>query len=170
MSSVVEREARAKAWIRRPPPGELLFHVFGALAQYERAFTRERVMAGLTAARRRGRVGGRPPVIVGEKLDAILAALDGGMSKAAVCRQLRRQAYYVDRDAGPDRYGSICRCQFGMTSRVGAPDESWTLTPEDHSRVPPRIFAACESTALEPVVSSDRVVGCEFAPGVPVHA
>ena len=44
--------------------------------------TRERVMAGLTAARRRGRVGGRPPAIVGEKLDAILAALDGGMSKA----------------------------------------------------------------------------------------
>ena len=66
--------------------GELLFHVFGALAQYERALTRERVMAGLTAARRRARVGGRPPVIVGEKLDAILAALDDGMSKAAVCR------------------------------------------------------------------------------------
>ena len=59
--------------------GELLFHVFGAL-------TRERVMARLTAARRRGRVGGRAPVIVGEKLDAILAALDDGMSKAAVCR------------------------------------------------------------------------------------
>ena len=33
-----------------------------------------------------GRVGGRAPVIVGEKLDAILAALDDGMSKAAVCR------------------------------------------------------------------------------------
>ena len=66
--------------------GELLFHVFGALAQYERALTRERVMAGLTAARRRGRVGGWAPVIVGEKLDAILAALDDGMSKAAVCR------------------------------------------------------------------------------------
>jgi hypothetical protein len=30
--------------------GELLFHVFGALAQYERALTRERVMAGLAAA------------------------------------------------------------------------------------------------------------------------
>jgi len=68
------------------PSGELLFHVFGALAQYERALTRERVMAGLAAANRRGRRGGRPPAIAGEKLDAILAALDGGMSKAAVCR------------------------------------------------------------------------------------
>lgn len=68
------------------PSGELLFHVFGALAQYERALIRERVVAGLTAARRRGRIGGRPLAIVGEKRDAILAALDGGMSKAAVCR------------------------------------------------------------------------------------
>jgi DNA invertase Pin-like site-specific DNA recombinase len=66
--------------------GELLCHVFGALAQYERALTRERVVAGLAAARRRGRVGGRPAAIAGEKLEAVLAALNGGMSKAAVCR------------------------------------------------------------------------------------
>lgn len=66
--------------------GELLFHVFGALAQYERALIRERVVAGLAAAKRRGRMGGRPPAIIGEKLDAILAALHDGMSKAAVCR------------------------------------------------------------------------------------
>jgi DNA invertase Pin-like site-specific DNA recombinase len=66
--------------------GELLFHVFGALAQYERALIRERVVAGIEAAKRRGRIGGRPPAIVGEKLDAIIAALDSGMSKAAVCR------------------------------------------------------------------------------------
>jgi len=38
------------------------------------------------AAQRRGRRGGRPLAITGEKLDTILAALDGGMSKAAVCR------------------------------------------------------------------------------------
>lgn len=66
--------------------GELLFHVFGALAQYERALIQERVIAGLAAAKRRGRIGGRPPAIVGEKLDTIIVALNGGMSKAAVCR------------------------------------------------------------------------------------
>lgn len=66
--------------------GELLFHVFGALAQYERTLIQERVVAGLAAAKRRGRVGGRPRAIVGEKLEAIIAALDDGMSKAAVCR------------------------------------------------------------------------------------
>jgi DNA invertase Pin-like site-specific DNA recombinase len=68
------------------PSGELLFHVFGALAQYERALIQERVVAGLSAARRRGRIGGRPQAITGEKLEAIITALNGGMSKAAVCR------------------------------------------------------------------------------------
>lgn len=68
------------------PHGELLFHIFGALAQYERALTRERVQAGLAAARRRGRRGGRPTAIEPEKLDAVIAALEGGTSKAAVCR------------------------------------------------------------------------------------
>lgn len=68
------------------PHGELLFHLFGALAQYERALTRERVQAGLAAAERRGRRGGRPLVIGPERLEAIIAALDGGTSKAAVCR------------------------------------------------------------------------------------
>lgn len=43
-------------------------------------------MAGLAAAKRRRRRGGRPLAITGEKMDAILAALGSGMSKAAACR------------------------------------------------------------------------------------
>jgi DNA invertase Pin-like site-specific DNA recombinase len=68
------------------PQGEFLFHVFGALAQFERSLTQERVMAGLAAARRRGRRGGRPAAIDAEKLTAIITTLDGGATKAAVCR------------------------------------------------------------------------------------
>lgn len=68
------------------PHGELFFHIFGALAQYERALTRERVQVGLSAARRRGRRGGRPTAIEPEKLEAVIAALESGTSKAAVCR------------------------------------------------------------------------------------
>jgi DNA invertase Pin-like site-specific DNA recombinase len=68
------------------PSGELLFHVFGALAQFERSLIQERVNAGLVAARKRGRIGGRPRAIPQEKMDAILEALNNGMSKAAVCR------------------------------------------------------------------------------------
>ncbi|MFA5214521.1 recombinase family protein [Sulfuricurvum sp.] len=68
------------------PSGELLFHVFGALAQFERSLIQERVNTGLAAARKRGRIGGRPRAIPQEKIDAILLALNNGMSKAAVCR------------------------------------------------------------------------------------
>src|SRR4051812_25224300 len=68
------------------PQGELLFHIFGALAQFERALIQERVQAGLAAARRRGRRGGRPTTIDAEKLGAVTAALDSGATKAAVCR------------------------------------------------------------------------------------
>jgi DNA invertase Pin-like site-specific DNA recombinase len=45
--------------------GRLVFHVFGALAEFERNLIRERTRAGLAAARSRGRKGGRP-----KKLDA----------------------------------------------------------------------------------------------------
>lgn len=41
--------------------GMLVFHIFGALAQFERAMIRERTTVGLEAARARGRKGGRPP-------------------------------------------------------------------------------------------------------------
>ena len=68
------------------PQGELLFHIFGSLAQFERALIQERVQAGLAAAWRRGRHGGRPVTINAEKLAAVAAALDNGATKAAVCR------------------------------------------------------------------------------------
>ena len=42
--------------------GRLVFHMFGALAEFERDLIRARTRAGLTAARARGRTGGRPPV------------------------------------------------------------------------------------------------------------
>src|SRR5919198_4150414 len=60
------------------PQGAFLFSVFGALAQYERALTQERIRAGLAAARRRGKRGGRPRAISSEQLEAILAALQAG--------------------------------------------------------------------------------------------
>ncbi len=40
--------------------GKLIFHIFGALAEFERNLIRERTQAGLQAARARGRRGGRP--------------------------------------------------------------------------------------------------------------
>lgn len=45
------------------PGGRLIFHIFGALAEFERSVIRERTSAGLASARARGRVGGRPPAM-----------------------------------------------------------------------------------------------------------
>jgi DNA invertase Pin-like site-specific DNA recombinase len=66
--------------------GDLLFNIFGALAQFERALIVERVNAGLAAAARRGKRGGRPRAVGDEKLEQIISALNGGASKASICR------------------------------------------------------------------------------------
>ena len=48
--------------------GRLVFHLFGALAEFERNLVRERTLAGLAAARARGRMGGRPKLLDPAKL------------------------------------------------------------------------------------------------------
>ena len=50
------------------PAGKLMFHVFAALAEFERNLIRERTMAGLKAARARGKSSGRPPKLTGKDL------------------------------------------------------------------------------------------------------
>jgi len=57
------------------PGGVLVFHVFGAIAQFERALIRERTAAGLAEARRRGRKGGRPPTFKAGDLTAARALM-----------------------------------------------------------------------------------------------
>lgn len=55
--------------------GRLVFQIFGALAEFERAIIRERTSAGLVAARARGRVGGRPPALDDRGLQELKALL-----------------------------------------------------------------------------------------------
>ena len=50
--------------------GRLVFHVFAALAEFERDLIRERTNAGLAAARARGRKGGRPPALSADQVQA----------------------------------------------------------------------------------------------------
>lgn len=57
------------------PGGKLVFHVFGALAEFERAIIRERTRAGLEAARRLGRKGGRPKALTDRDISAAKAML-----------------------------------------------------------------------------------------------
>ncbi|EHJ46011.1 Resolvase domain protein (plasmid) [Solidesulfovibrio carbinoliphilus subsp. oakridgensis] len=69
------------------PAGRLTFHLFGALAEFERGLVRERTMAGLAAARARGRRGGRPPALdlAKRELCARLYA-EGRYPVAELCR------------------------------------------------------------------------------------
>src|SRR5271165_124245 len=55
--------------------GRLVFHMFGALAEFERSLIRERTQAGLAAARRAGRTGGRPPKLTDDDIEAAKATL-----------------------------------------------------------------------------------------------
>ena len=78
--------------------GELIFHIFSALAQFERRLIQERTRAGLAAARARGRIGGRPRVDVDQA--KVLAAqklqADRSLSIDQICETLRisRSTYY----------------------------------------------------------------------------
>lgn len=78
------------------PQGEFLFNIFASLAQYERSLNQERVIAGLEAAKLRGKKGGRPSVIKKEKMEEILDALMAGKSKASICRNfdIKRSTLY----------------------------------------------------------------------------
>jgi DNA invertase Pin-like site-specific DNA recombinase len=70
--------------------GKLVFHVFGALAEFERDLIRERTQAGLAAARARGRTGGRPKKLADPKqLELARALYAGGQTDiATICRTL----------------------------------------------------------------------------------
>src|SRR5947209_2411177 len=69
--------------------GKLIFHIFGALAEFERDIIRERTNAGLQAARARGRLGGRPKALT-DKKQAMAQALynDKSNSIADICKTL----------------------------------------------------------------------------------
>ena len=69
--------------------GKLIFHVFGALAEFERDLIRERTNAGLAAARARGRLGGRPRGVDEKKAKLAQTLRDeGSRSVAEICEAL----------------------------------------------------------------------------------
>jgi len=70
--------------------GKLVFHVFAALAEFERDLIRERTRAGLEAARARGKKGGRPPKLDQKKrAQALTLHKDKSNTISDICRTLR---------------------------------------------------------------------------------
>jgi len=76
--------------------GRLIFHVFGALGQFERDLIRERTRAGLAAAAARDRKGGRKPVVTPDKLKRAQALLGQGLNvrEAAMRLKVSKTALY----------------------------------------------------------------------------
>lgn len=70
--------------------GRLIFHLFGALGQFERDLIQERTRAGLAAAAAaRGRKGGRKPVVTGEKLERARAIIGKGLTVREAATRLK---------------------------------------------------------------------------------
>jgi DNA invertase Pin-like site-specific DNA recombinase len=69
--------------------GKLIFHIFGALAEFERNLIRERTQAGLSAARARGRRGGRPKALTGKKLSIAKDLYDKRHPIQEICQTLK---------------------------------------------------------------------------------
>ena len=79
------------------PAGRLVFHVFAALAEFERNLIRERTVAGLKAARARGRAGGRPSKLSAKEIKTIRALLksaDIPVSEIAARFHIARSTLY----------------------------------------------------------------------------
>jgi len=77
--------------------GRLIFHVFGALGQFERDLIRDRTKAGLAAAAARGRKGGRKPVITADKLQRAREHIANGLNvrEAAARLKISKTALYA---------------------------------------------------------------------------
>lgn len=71
------------------PGGRLIFHVFGALGQFERDLIRERTRAGLKAAEARGRRGGRKPVVTVDKLRRACQLMAKGLTAREAAARIK---------------------------------------------------------------------------------
>src|SRR5512147_1238964 len=89
-------------WDTTTSGGKLVFHIFGALAEFERDIIRERTQAGLTAARARGRKGGRPRALTSRKAQMATALYkDKNNTVAEICRTIRISRATLYRYIGP---------------------------------------------------------------------
>jgi DNA invertase Pin-like site-specific DNA recombinase len=85
------------------PTGRLVFHIFGALGQFERDLIRERTTAGLSAAAARGRKGGRPVTATQEKVTRARQLIASGLNvrEAAARVKVGKSALYAALKADP---------------------------------------------------------------------
>jgi DNA invertase Pin-like site-specific DNA recombinase len=77
--------------------GQLLFHIFGALAKFEHSLIREQTQTGLKAARTRGKMGGRPPLLDMRQINRMIEMYDEQKNTVAeICKiyNISRPSFY----------------------------------------------------------------------------
>lgn len=109
------------------PGGRLAFHVFASVAQFERELLAERVKDGLIAAKKRGRVGGRPPAMTPERVRAGRAML---LAQEMTCPEIAAQLGVS--------LSSLYRAF--PSARAGAKQGQWE--PPKLARIPPELAPA----------------------------
>ena len=107
------------------PGGRLVFHIFGALAEFELGLLRERTRAGLDAARARGRVGGRPPKMNEESLRRARKLLEdekNSMREISALLGVSRGTLYrhLGAEKQPPIPGIRKESESGNSKRIGA--------------------------------------------------
>lgn len=87
--------------------GKLVFHLFAALAEFERNLIRERTLTGLASARARGKLGGRPPALTSQQRQALVTLYEKGeLTVKQLCQMFhisKPTLYaYLDQHQKPD--------------------------------------------------------------------
>ena len=79
------------------PTGKLVFHIFAALADFEKSLIRQRVMAGLEASRKMGTKFGRPEALTAKDKEMAITMFNGGATKNAIAQHfgVARQTIYA---------------------------------------------------------------------------
>ncbi len=120
--------------------GKLIFHLFASLAEFERDLIRERTNAGLSAARARGKRGGRPKGVMDERKQKAALALkhDATCSVAEICQSLGicRNTYY-----------KYVRASESNQGQLGHPGEDNSGAKPKSSSRPPDILTSEAKTA-----------------------
>ena len=132
----IELRSLTEAIDTTTPGGRLIFHVFGAVAEFERAIAAERTAAGVAAARAAGRHPGRPGLTAGT-IAAAQALDQAGTPRAQIARTLgiSRSSVYRSLDAA-----------------------TADATPSDHRELTPRLNISIPETFDAPLPEAELAV------------
>jgi DNA invertase Pin-like site-specific DNA recombinase len=122
------------------PHGKLALHMFAALAEYERALIQERVLAGIAAARARGRKGGRKPKLSPAQQQMAAAMARGGIPITAIAQTLQCSRHTVYKALGQARVGdTVAPKEEARETPLALPLKHWPREQEPRASPQSRV-------------------------------